>query len=246
MQPPCPHCGAAIDPTPKSNRKCPECREPIVVRTRQGAKLLFTPAGAEQYDRDRQREVAANKARRHARNLGIDDDAWTARERELTEQHGQPPSAGDVFWGLANQAVFDAMRTSDWGRLEQLYFTMALHLRDEGRSFLDLRRESLRSAVRHHIAQAAQFGEDDPLLKVFGCRPDCDVCAPEDGRRFRASVLLGDGAPVPHDCEWCACGVRFDPAWWGQHAGAVAATRAAETTSSPGRRRGLFGRLRRS
>lgn len=62
----CPHCGVVLDPPPKSNRKCPDCREQLVVRTRQGEKLVFTPAGAEQYDRDRQREVAANKARRHA------------------------------------------------------------------------------------------------------------------------------------------------------------------------------------
>jgi hypothetical protein len=42
----CPHCDKVIEPRPRRNRKCPHCREPIVLR--QGA--LLTPAGAQAHD----------------------------------------------------------------------------------------------------------------------------------------------------------------------------------------------------
>ena len=51
MKTACPHCGVVLAPPPKANRKCPECRERLVVRTRDSDKLLFTPAGADDYDR---------------------------------------------------------------------------------------------------------------------------------------------------------------------------------------------------
>lgn len=235
----CPHCGVVLDPPPTSSRKCPECREPLVVRTRKGTKLVFTPAGAEQYDRDRKREIAANKARRHAANIGIDDAAWQAAERELGQRFGRSPSGGDVFWNLASQALQDAMQPTDWGRLGSVYFTMALHLKDEGRDYMGLRREAFQCAVRELVAQAARRGDAEPVLRIHGCRPDCQVCADDDGRAYRPDELLHDAAPVPHDCDWCACGVRLDLGRLEQQAG------DAEPSSTPSRR-SLFGRLFRS
>src|SRR5947209_11663418 len=42
----CPYCTKVIEPRPRRNRKCPHCREPIVLR--QGA--LLTAAGAKARD----------------------------------------------------------------------------------------------------------------------------------------------------------------------------------------------------
>ena len=243
-RPACPHCGVILDRAPRANRKCPECREPIVVRTRDGAKLPFTPAGAEACDRQREREVAANKARRHANNIGVDDREWERAVTELQERHGRTPSAGDVFWSLANRAINDAMGETDWHRMQMVYFEMALHLKDEGRPFLDLRRESLRCAVRRHVVEAARFGPGEPTLEVLGCRPDCEVCEPDAGRTFHASELLADDAPVPHDCDWCACGVVLDKTWRDEHAGSSVRWGTDDPAPAPTKRRGLFDRLR--
>jgi len=37
----CPHCEAVLDPPPKQSRKCPECRERIIVRTHPVSKAKF-------------------------------------------------------------------------------------------------------------------------------------------------------------------------------------------------------------
>lgn len=45
----CPHCGVVLDPPPKASRKCPECREQLIVRTDTVTreKLVLSPEGAE-------------------------------------------------------------------------------------------------------------------------------------------------------------------------------------------------------
>jgi hypothetical protein len=40
----CPHCEKVIDPRPRRSRKCPHCREPVVVR--KGALLTASDAAA--------------------------------------------------------------------------------------------------------------------------------------------------------------------------------------------------------
>ena len=60
----CPHCGAVIDPAPTTTRKCPHCRERIIVRTRRsdGVKLLLTEGDAAEFDTNRAAEAARNNA----------------------------------------------------------------------------------------------------------------------------------------------------------------------------------------
>ena len=41
----CPHCGTVLSPVPPRRRLCPACRQPIVVRIRDGRPVLFTPEG---------------------------------------------------------------------------------------------------------------------------------------------------------------------------------------------------------
>lgn len=154
----CPHCGVVLDPPPKGNRKCPDCRDPIVVRTRGGNKLLFTPAGADDYDRQRKKEFARNAARCKARAIGATDVEWDQTEAELAERFGQTPSGGDVFWSLANKAVMEAAQAGEWHRAGMVYFQMGLHLKDEGRAFHGLRQEAMRCFVRNELQSAAQLG----------------------------------------------------------------------------------------
>lgn len=213
MNPACPHCGVVLDPPPKSNRKCPDCRDPIVVRTRDGNKLLFTPAGADEYDRERKEEYARNAARRKAQAIGATDADWDQAEAELTERFGQTPSGGDVFWSLANKTVVEAGQRGEWHRAGMTYFQMGLHLKDEGREFHGLRQEAMRCFVRNELQSAAQFGYQQPVLRLNGQQDERELCAADDGREFTAEQLLVDDPPVPHhydDGRWCPCSVRFD------------------------------------
>jgi len=81
----CPYCGVILDPPPQRNRKCPACKENIIVRTRRadGAKLFLTAANGRAFDEQRKKEAARNSALRHARSIGIADHAFRQKEQAL-------------------------------------------------------------------------------------------------------------------------------------------------------------------
>lgn len=213
MKTACPHCGVVLDPPPKANRKCPECREPIVVRTRDGNKLLFTPDGADDYDRQLKRQHDRNAARRKAEAIGVTDAEWDRVEAQLAERFGQTPSGGDVFWSLANQATMDAIQAGEWHRAGMVYFQMGLHLQREGRDFHRLRQEAMRCSVRDALQSASRIGYEQPVLRIYGPQDDRNLCAADGGQTFSAEQLLSEDPPVPHyyeDGKWCPCTVIFD------------------------------------
>jgi hypothetical protein len=53
----CPYCTKVIEPRPRRNRKCPHCREPVVLR--QGA--LLTAADAQALDQKKAAEPAPDE-----------------------------------------------------------------------------------------------------------------------------------------------------------------------------------------
>lgn len=242
----CPHCGVVLDPPPKANRKCPECREPLVVRTRDGNKLVFTPDGAADYDRQLKQEHDRNAARRKAEAIGASDADWDRVEAELAERFGGRPSGGDVFWSLANKATMDAAQEGEWHQAGMVYFQMGLHLQREGREFHRVRQEAMRCFVRDALQSAAQLGYDQPVLRVYGVQDERGVCAADDGRTFLADELLVDDPPVPHrydDGTWCPCGVNFDLKATEQRFGSPERTPVRDAAPAKQRRGGLLRRL---
>lgn len=212
---------------------------PETVSNKFGERL--TPADAARYDAERKREAADNAVRRRASAIGVDDADWERVRTELEGRFGQPPSSGDVFWSLANQAAMDAASRGDWHHAKMVYFQQALHLRDEGRNFHHVRQESLRCGVREALSSAAQLGWSDPVLRVYGAPDDeRDVCQAADGRRFSPNELLVDDPPIPHfydDDRWCPCSVGLDMDSFREDPPAAAAP------ESPARRSGWLPRL---
>lgn len=248
----CPHCGVVLDPPPKANRKCPECREPIKVRTRNGEKLVFTPEGANAYDRKRQEEFAYNAARRRADALGFSDTEaeWERMRHAKAEQFGQEASGGDIFWALANEAAMNAAQAGDWHAAGMAYFQMGLHLQDEGRDFYNVRREAARCFVRHELQQARESGFDQPQFRILGVSGDDgrQLCAADNGRTVTVEELLSDEPPIPHrysdGTTWCPCSIIID--WHTSRANAKAAAPAAvepQYRPSEPPKRGLLGRI---
>ena len=142
----CPYCGVILDPPPQRNRKCPACKESIIVRTRRadGAKVLLTEADGKEFDIQRKKEAARNAALRHAQNIGASDRDFERMEQELTRKWGVAPP-GDAFWQLANDAALAAMKTGDWGQLSTIYWEQAMldALREYGK-FLEQHRAHLK------------------------------------------------------------------------------------------------------
>lgn len=207
----CPHCGVVLDPIPPRRRLCPECRQPIIPRTRaDGARLLLREA-------DLPALAEWDGAWRAQRQAETDYEKWVTKTVELvgptetaaidTELRAKPErySGRDIYWTAANRAVLRAMKANDWGTLSRLYFDMALtdyresDEDNESERALRLKRES-------NLAQLRYLGtEGYGRVDILAC--ECSTCSRGPKRRLEIRDQLA--APsIPHEhCAngWCTC-----------------------------------------
>ncbi len=210
----CPHCGVVLDPPPKQSRKCPDCRESIVVRTDPDskAKLLLTKSGAEDFDRAKKVLSARNKVLRRLPVLGLEEGAYLLEEQRLSEQFGHTPSPGDVFWGLANSTLQRLVPNpaKNGHQIKQIYWHMGLHLLDEGRSRERVQREqreSHRWQLTGELNEWQGFGGAGERLAVIRTDTCCETCGALDWTEFTYEEAI-DKLPLPQaECErdWCTC-----------------------------------------
>ena len=198
----CPYCGLRIDPAPARSRRCPHCKERIVVRTRRsdGAKLLLTEAAAAEFDQDRRLEAERNEAIRRSANIGVTREHFAKAERDLARKFGfaQPR---DVFWMLANEAAVRAMKRGEWHALSMIYWEQARQLYEEGKPHLDLARQASKASLQVFV----QGGYVRNVEIVCNC---CAQCQRDAGRKMALADAVRE-LPIPHEtCDndgWCIC-----------------------------------------
>ena len=197
----CPYCGVVLDTPPKGSRKCPACRDKIVVRTRRsdGAKQYLTEHDAKVFDAERKADVFRNKAIRAADMIGMDKATFERTEKELlAKSPGNGP--GDVFWTLANKQVANQMRSGNWHGLSMTYFQQALWLHNEGRPYVRLKVEAEKARAQSYTGLDRQELEVD----ASHCCPNCSKF---NGRIYPIEQALREW-PVPvQECTngWCLC-----------------------------------------
>jgi hypothetical protein len=194
----CPHCGVILDPPPPRNRKCPSCRDKIIVRTRRSdsAKLYLTEADAKVFDRERKAEAFRNKALRAAAAIGMDQTAFERTEKELlAKSPGYGP--GDVFWALANKQVANHMRSGNWHGLSMTYSRQARWLCDEGRPYARLKTEAEKAYAQSYAVDGYQ-----ELEVMATCCPNCDQF---NGRKYPIGQAINEWPVEGCTNDWCAC-----------------------------------------
>lgn len=68
----CPCCGAGLDPPPRRSRRCPRCRERLVLLRVDGAAVLLTVDGAQQHEEEERRARRRDVFVRECAGLGIE------------------------------------------------------------------------------------------------------------------------------------------------------------------------------
>ena len=211
----CPSCAFLLDPPPTRNRLCPRCRQPIVVRRKEGRLVLLTEAAVAVFEAERQREVdertwTADRARWLA--LAKNVKAPVARRTKLAQA---PLSAAvvaasrDLYLSTAEHAVRNARRDKKWGDIGTIRRAQAAALYQEAGSpvpppdeVVALHREGM-GAVLRSLSAVARNAE------VVGAEC-CKACRADDGTIVRIATELREPR-LPHaGCPRgiCACD------WW--------------------------------
>ncbi|NOV02719.1 hypothetical protein [Paenibacillus planticolens] len=128
--PRCPYCGFLNDQPPQRNRKCPNCKEQIYVRTdpESGHKMLLDEEGKERFEQERKIIADQNALKKHLGNLGVSESEFEKRKK------AQPGySESDILWGLFNERSMDFAVKDDWGLYRNVRLSMGEHLMREKR-----------------------------------------------------------------------------------------------------------------
>lgn len=230
----CPSCAYPLDPPPERNRRCPSCREQIVVRRTEGRLVYLTEDAVVVFDRERQR-VADEQRWTTERDtwLGLAGDvgASPTRRAHLAEaplSADVVTAARELYIAGADNAVRTARGAKRWTEVARIRRAEAGALFDDAGNPIPppdeiaaLHREGMLAELR---ALAVDF-KDAELVGAGCCRP----CRTGDGKAFKIADELRTPR-LPHEgCPkgLCAC------EWWLAMPGPKKRRRTRRTSPTP-------------
>ncbi len=208
---PCPYCATPLDPPPPRTRRCPSCRQQVIVRRADGLALYLTESSAAVMDAERRREADERvwtPARRRWLQLALSVHAPVDLCRQvaaMTVSDRAVEAARDVYRTAADQAVREARRGGQWVVVHRIRIAEAEALyADSGwpvpppDDILALHREA-KSAVLQSLAANSTVAE----LAGSDC---CRICRSDDGMLCKISAELRKPR-LPHaGCPKGLCG----------------------------------------
>jgi hypothetical protein len=207
---PCPYCAALIEPPPRT-RRCPACRQQVIVRHVDRETRYLTASAAAVLEAERRRDTDVKfwtDARRHWLTLAMSVHApadLCAKIAAMPISDRAVEAARAVYRTASDQAVRDARETGHWVRIARIRGIEADELyRDAGSpkpppaDILALYRES-KIAVLHSMAVHGTVAE----LAASTC---CATCRADEGVLVKIASELHKQR-LPHEgCPRGLCG----------------------------------------
>jgi hypothetical protein len=186
----CPYCAVLLQPPPPSSRRCPRCRQRIVVKKAADRIVYLTEAAVPVFEAERRR-AADHRRHVHARDrwlrLATTAGAPDGRVRRLAGQlasEAAVEAARALYMTTVDRAFRSARRERRWEAAARLRRDQAAALdRIAGRprppsdEVVALYRDGVNAQLRG-ISEVAREAE----LAGPSC---CDACAVDQGRVFR-------------------------------------------------------------
>jgi hypothetical protein len=210
----CPYCALLLDPVPESSRRCPRCRERIMVKRVDGRAIYLTAAAVLVFEAERKRMTNAGRwTRERARWLKI-AAAVDAPSERLAKLERAPLSEEVVaaskalYTNTVDRSFRTAKRERRWVDATRIKREQALVLFRLGGSSIpppddavDAHRDAA-SASLHGIAEMSREAE-------LVSRRCCDACDADDGHIFKIASELRTPR-LPHSgcprglcrCDW--------------------------------------------
>ena len=208
---PCPYCGFQIERPPTRTRRCPSCRQPVIVRRVDGVFVYLTESSAAVLTAERGREADVrswDSARHYWLGLAVSVQApvdLCAKVAAMPLSDRSVEAARAVYRTAADQAVREARESGQWVQVSRIRTAEADALyRDAGSplpppaDLVAVYREA-RAAVLHSLAAHS------PVVELAGdtC---CRACRAEEGALFTIAVELRKPR-LPHEgCPRGLCG----------------------------------------
>lgn len=210
----CPYCALLLDPPPEANRRCPRCRERIIVKRVDGRTIYLTEASVSVFDAERRRMASAGRwTRERQRWLKVATAVGAPAER-VARLEAAPLSeelvraAHALYSTTVDRSFKTAKRERRWDDASRIMREHAQVLFRLAGASIPPPEESVRAhqqaaaAALHGIAEMAREAE------LVGARC-CSTCAADHGQTFRIATELRTPR-LPHTacpkglcrCDW--------------------------------------------
>ena len=210
----CPYCALLLEPPPESSRRCPRCRERIVVKRVDGRAIYLTEASVAIFEAERRR--VANSGRwTKERSRWLKAAASVDASPEKIARLERSPlsdevvaSARSLYFTTVDRSFRAAKRERRWEDASRIMRDHAMVLFKLAGSPIPPPEESLDA---HRLGAAAALrglGEMSRVAELVSGKC-CDICRADDGTLFKVAVELRQPR-LPHAgcpkglcrCDW--------------------------------------------
>ena len=210
----CPYCALRLDPPPELSRRCPRCRERIIVKRVDGRAVYLTEASVAVFEAERRRMANAGRwTRERDRWLkvaaGVDAPAARIARLSAAPLSAEVVAASEALYMTTVERSFRAAkRERRWEDASRILREHALVLYRFAGSPVPPPETIVRL---HRDGAACQLRGIEELTRQaeLVSAKCCDVCRADDGRTFTIRTELRTPR-LPHDgcprglcrCDW--------------------------------------------
>lgn len=195
----CPYCKATLEKFPIRKTKCSNCKKSIFVRRLNDSKFktLITEEQAQEIDIEREKDYLKYRGFEKLESFGVTRDEFLKCRKELYSKSGIETN-NDVVWSIFNELLIK--NATDFNLLRQIYYSMAIFLREEGKDNFKLLQQSAKATLDSFQLSNLEF-----KVQIVGCSDSCEACKKLNGKimSMEEAYLL----PVP--CRECTHRIGF-------------------------------------
>lgn len=205
----CPYCKTVLKKFPLRKTKCFDCGENIHILkfNNYKDKKLITENEKLNYEAEEKRISFRNRWLTDLKRFGIKEHDFYTRKEDFFNKTGIKNNDNDVIWSLFNELL--NKNCFDFNQLQQLYYSMALFVHEEGKDNFYLLKECVIASL-NKIQIETDLGSGLVfMVEVVGCSNSCDKCKKLNGLKMTINEAFNT-MPIPckecnHSIGFCRC-----------------------------------------
>jgi hypothetical protein len=166
----CPYCGFKYDAFPKTKKKCPECGQIVIMKSKDKIKRLFTEQQADEYEEEKLERARINGLRGYLSAAGLDPHQLPLIHMNMEDETGHTIEYEDVVEILLEKAAEERRSSCDFDGAKWAYFELAHVRRNDDKEFFSAYREMKRMELMDY----GKAGDVTHVQWSTGCQ--CDAC----------------------------------------------------------------------
>lgn len=196
----CPYCKTSLNKFPSRKTKCPHCNNYILVRKLNDSrhKTLVTEEQSQKIEIEQKKFFFRTRWLSEIVNFGGTEDEFYRRKADFFLKSGIQDNDNTVLWSIFNELLVE--NATDFNRLGQIYYSMAVFLHEEGKDNFKLLQ--LSAKARLDSFESCEF---ELKVKILGCSDSCDTCNKLNGK----IISMEEAHLLPVPCRECTHRIGF-------------------------------------